>query len=448
MAKLKLAEELFVIPDDGNFILFAPLNGGVMKVNAAVLPLLRQIEAGREVPESGPVVPELIKYGIVCEGACEQPFPVPEVSAEFCPTSVTLFPTSDCNLRCVYCYANAGETRRVMRARYARAALDVIVGNAERLGEERVELSFHGGGEPIYGAGWVVMREAIGYAKSILPRGKILHISTVTNGVLSSEKLDWLAENVAHVSVSIDGPPNIQNAQRPMRNGHPTALAVERTVRFLETHGIDYGLRATITRRSCSQMVAILTYFWQLSSQTPIHLEPLFVCGRCRTSGVQAPRPTVFVRDFLKAREYALAKGKDISYSGMRFGAVSSTFCGAAGSNFAVTPNGDITSCYEVSLPHDPRASIFFYGGYSESTGKFEILDDRLRHLRSREINNLPGCRDCFLKYDCCGDCLAKVHSEKGDMFRTGGSSRCVMNQRLSLSEMNRALREREENHA
>ena len=60
---------------------------------------------------------------------------------------ITLMLTSGCNLRCRYCYAEAGEHARVMSRPMIDAALDYFW-RSRFGGGKRAALVFHGGGEP------------------------------------------------------------------------------------------------------------------------------------------------------------------------------------------------------------------------------------------------------------------------------------------------------------
>ena len=53
------------------------------------------------------------------------------------PTAVTLFLTSACNLRCVYCYASGGEQPRYLDEQVALDAIDFVVDNAVADGRPR-----------------------------------------------------------------------------------------------------------------------------------------------------------------------------------------------------------------------------------------------------------------------------------------------------------------------
>jgi len=146
-------------------------------------------------------------------------------------------------------------------------------------------------------------------------------------------------------------------------------------------------------------------------------------------SGCAAPR--TFIREFLKANLLAEKKNIKLAYSGLRLGGVTGTFCGACGSNFCVTPNGDVTSCFEVLEKQDHRSRIFFYGKWRPKEKQFAIEEEKRNYLLSFHVQNIPYCSDCIAKWHCAGDCLAKV-SYDSDVEGDRGSERCWMNQEIT----------------
>ena len=72
----------------------------------------------------------------------------------------------------------------------------------------------------------------------------------------------------------------------------------------------------------------------------------------------------------------------------------------------------------------------------SPSRGPSGGLGPRLRALQQRHIHNLPYCRDCFCKWHCAGDCLAKVFELSGSTEHQG-SHRCRLNRSLTAVRLN-----------
>jgi uncharacterized protein len=437
---MNVTRELFIIPNEGNFILFAPLRKALLEVNETTVALLQECERTGTFPESD-VRRALYDAGIIFDGT-EQPHNWRPTSGIIEPDSVTLFPTSDCSLFCRYCYAGAGETHFYLAWPVARAAIDLVFENAVRRRAKKASVGFHGGGEPFYGRAWEVVQRSVLYARELSKRhGIYVSLSAATNGVLSLKKLDWITKHFGNLNISFDGPEDIQNRQRPLKSGKGSFDHVMRTVRLLEERKFSYGIRATITKESVGRLIEMVDFFRSISTLTQYHFEPLFECGRCATTGAEAPDPIEFATAMVDAMQYARTRGIELYYSGANIDRTVDSFCGASGRSFCVTPQGNVTSCFEVSLESDPRAAQFFYGKFDTDTKRFVFQSERVAALQNRTVNNLSHCADCLIKYQCAGDCLAKVHST-GDMFDTSKNTRCSTNHILSQFKMRERLAE------
>jgi len=425
-------KELFVIPNGNNFILYAPITRTIITVTGGVVRDLQACEVSGEYPK-GTVCDTLLKVGILKNDVLLLPKST-VIQEVFMPTSVTLFPTSDCGLRCIYCYASAGVRAKVMDFSVAKTAINLIIGNAVKLKKKTVSMSFHGGGEPLYGSSGKLVHDIVVYAKKLANTRKLrISFSCATNGVLSVRQLAWAVENIDRLNVSVDGPPDIQDIQRPLKTGSKSSPFVKRTLAFLEEHKVNYGVRATITKLSVNRLTEVVEYISRMAPSARIHIEPLFSCGRCATTGAEAPSADSFVKAFVFAKAYAKKLGKLLYNSGASMDRCDEYFCGASRGNFCVTPWGDVTSCYEVSLPSDERAPIFFFGAYDPSTKTFSFNEKKLAKLRERRVSNILSCKDCFMKFACAGDCPAKSVSTSGSLV---GGFRCNENRTLGANDI------------
>lgn len=438
--------ELFVIPkQDGNYILYVPLEGNVLEVTSGTVGLLKAIKSGKNLEGKEDIINQLKdKKILVSQEYIDKFDPMmqkrPKESCEkgYKPTAVTLFPTSDCNLRCLYCYASAGDVPHEMPIDIAKTGIDYIVNNAIEIKSNKVSVGFHGGGEPF--SNFNLMKHAVQYAKQIV-KDKDLKVdfSVGTNGILSKKQLEWLVETGMRANISLDGTKDIQNYQRPTRTGGESFDGVVSTIKYFEENKHNYGIRATITEYNVERMKEIYEFFKSISSLKSFHLEPVFECGRCKMTKIHAPAKNVFLHRLLEVKEHAAKDGVEIYYSGGRFGNITDHFCGAAGSNFFITQDGYLTSCLEVAHETDERSKIFFFGQARD--GKVEINEERLKYLKSRTIVNMPPCKDCFAKFTCSGDCLAKVLASSGDMFDSSNNERCEINQQVLIHQMEEALK-------
>ena len=146
-----VSAELFAIPlAENRYIVYAPLRRAAFAANGQVVNFLADLKAGRfeqSVDPDGSLTEFLRRLEILDAG--EEVLPITGFNGAPEPTSVTLFLTTACNLRCTYCYASAGDTpTRVMSLEVARRGIEFVLRNALELGREEIEIAYHGGGEP------------------------------------------------------------------------------------------------------------------------------------------------------------------------------------------------------------------------------------------------------------------------------------------------------------
>ncbi len=429
-------DDLFVLRrGDDEFYLYAPLRRCVALVNgAAVNVVSRYLEAGPEaLDECQTAVIQSLRVGGVL-GEPTPSAPVFPADYDFCPHEVTLFLTSRCNLHCRYCYAEAGRKAVEMPWETARAAVDLVVMNAGLLGAGKFIVGFHGGGEPTMA--WDLLVRVVDYAcEKADQSGLDLELFAATNGILSPPQREFIVKHFHSVNISLDGPDDIQDHQRPKVGGGGSYQQVRETLQHFDQCGFRYGIRATITAATVGRLEEIVEHLRTEFHFSYLHLEPAWFCGRCLTSGEQAPSDEQFIEHFLRASKRGRELNVQINYSGARLGTLTCKFCAAPGDGFSVLPEGWVTSCYEITEPDDPRAEIFHYGRYDASTGTFRFDLERLRRLQQFSVEHLPFCRDCFCKWHCAGDCLAKVF-ERSKSTRHEGSIRCDLNRALTLASL------------
>lgn len=438
---MRFIQDMFVIPDEeksGEYFIYAPLAGSVLSVNSGFIGEMQEFQKGNS--KLSPLVKETLqKKGILVANNFKERIPRQNPS-EYKPTGVTLMPTWDCNLRCVYCYSNAGENTRgiQMSEEVAKASADWIFQNAVEQNTTSARLSLHGGGEPTLHSNMPLIREVTAYAKKLSrDTGIDLSLSTATNGLTKRTDLEWLVDQGYSFNISLDGLPSVQDKQRPRANGKGSFWKVFETIQYLESKGISYGVRSTISKESVAEMVPFIETLSQMCNIKRMHLEPLFECGRCENTGASTPNSKEFLKNMIKAKQKGKEIGVKIYCSGGELERTTDRFCGAAGSNFFVTPKGDITTCLEVSRPTDDMVNTFLIGKYNPDSKQFDIDEGRLETLRNRTVHNIPKCAEgCFAKYSCAGDCLAKVLAVTGDMHNVEGNPRCEINQGLLLHEM------------
>ncbi len=318
---------------------------------------------------------------------------------------ITLFATSRCNLRCRYCYASAGSFSRDMPTELALAAVSAAAGYVRQQQRDEFVLEFHGGGEPTLRLLWAsdIVRQAALIARPL----KIVSQIT-TNGVLGPGPRKLLADTFDRIVLSCDGPPDIQDKQRPTLGGRGTSKAVECTIRYLLMREKQLPLRCTLTEDSAPRVEEILRYFADLGIQY-VHLEPLTIAGAAVGNGLRPVPPDMVASSAVRALEAAASRGLCVSFSGVRLGNVSKTFCSAQGGHACITPDGKVVACFEAVDETHPEYDLFLLGEVSLERREFELIPGKVAQLKGRNADTIPECRTCFCRWHCAGGCEARA---------------------------------------
>ncbi len=434
--KLAFPEDLFVIPDGPAYLLYAPQTVAVARVNGATVRLLGRVKAGTDVFASLPeaVLDELVAAGILVgrrEAAERVVFPR---KTAYDPGGLTLVLTTRCTMACTYCYASGGAHPKAMPWEIAKASIDWMLDHARNAGRNQVSLMFHGGGEVTTAR--VLLEQCVSYARA---RARTMGLEVMTsaglNGVMRGPLLEWVMANIDNATISLDGLPEVHNAQRPLVTGGASFPVVAAALRRMDEAGYHYGLRATVTRASLDRMVESVDFICRTFKTHLIHVEPVFQVGRALDNDLGFPDPDLFVAAFRAAGAVAASHGRELKYSGARFGAVTNKFCQVCDDLLAVSPDGHVTGCYEVGELDDPRAGTFFYGRVNPATGEIELDEAKLGALRTLSVEHKPGCADCFCKWTCAGECASKL-ALAGNAWDPAGSPRCAVNRELTLDQM------------
>ena len=443
------APELFVLQDAEGPILYAPLAGLIARANASAI---QAALAYANDPSTYDTMNADQRF--VVDEFKERGFFVghvqPNHDTDFRPTQVTLFPTNRCNLRCSYCYAfggeggGSGEPLTTMRLEVAQRAIDLVARNAKERAAEGAPIhnflvSIHGNGEPF--CAFDLIREIVFYGQDVSEDlGVPAVFNAATNGVLSEEQLDFVVANFGSINISFDGLPLFQDTNRPTAGGKGSFAAVDHTMKRLGEAGVNFGIRTTVTANMVDSMADIVSF---VADNYPgleqLHFEPVWECGRCKTSSNTMPSSDVFIKRYLEALAVGHERGVRLVYSGARQDMLVDSFCKVSSGSFTVTPTGDVTACYEVSYASDPRSARFFFGRFDAKAGDFVFDDRKLKELSSLNVHNIRYCDDCFCRWHCAGDCAAKV-LDGIDLADHHGSVRCKINRTLTLNQISRRL--------
>ena len=322
------------------------------------------------------------------------------------PHAISLNVSSTCNLSCGYCYASRGsfgaESPRAMPEAVAMAAVDRLFTTAEP--GAPITVGFLGG-EPFARRDRIhaVVAHATRRAKA---EGRDVRFSVTTNGTLLDAKdLELLRRHPFAVTVSVDGAPEVHDAQRPSPDGSSSfATMASHVAPLLRDPGAArISARATVTRRSLDLSTAfdaIVGVGFPEVGFSPLRASP----GGDADALREDDWPTYFDRSIALARRElaSMRAGRPGRFTNFivalrRIGAGSSMPypCGAGGGYASVGPEGDWYACHRaIGVP------AYRLGGVEGPSPEVAA-----RFLAARHVHAKEPCRDCWARYLCSGAC-------------------------------------------
>ncbi len=326
-----------------------------------------------------------------------------------------------------------------MKWEIAQAAIEYVLREVKKNRSESITLGFHGGGEPTLN--WDTLTKAVRYIRNEAQRNSLgLHITGSSNGYWPEQKLDFILKNFTELSMSFDGIPLVQNRQRPAKDNRESFSAVAKTLNALDERQFNYGIRMTVTEDSVNHLEESVSFICERFNPKKIQVEPVFLEGRAIKNDSQIKNLELFIRQFIKSHEIAERHGITFFYSGARIEVLTQRFCLAACRAFVVTPDGDVTTCFETYGRDHPLSEQFMVGKY-DSRGGFVMDNEKLNRHFSRVVDNIPYCESCYCRWHCAGDCAIKTLSP----MQTEGfapTERCYINRELTKYLILRNIRE------
>lgn len=338
--------------------------------------------------------------------------PVPK--GQVLDSTICFLPTNDCNLGCKYCFSGAQPKKfGAISWEVAKAAIDLGVRNAVlnrmRGGIGKLFIRFFGGGEPT--EYWESFSRIVEYSRASAKRNNIdVLVATITNGQVDEEHYDWFLENIDEITISMDGPPDIQNEQRPTFAGEDSFDKTWKFVTAMDAMNANIkALRVTVTAQTVGRMEEIAEFFWQnLTKAYNVQFEPVYFSEVGRQNATM-PTARDFVEQFRKVEELSRRR----HYEGRRHAMAAtatrpltiraSAYCDSLeGRGLFVTPDGYLSLCSEISVASDPRKDDYFVGKYDSSTKRFQVAEDATSKIR---CGPPWWCRGCFAQFSCRGGC-------------------------------------------
>jgi len=324
---------------------------------------------------------------------------------------------SACNLACRYCDADIYSNRRMSLdtvSQIITKALDYA---------DHVEFIWHGG-EPLL-MGIQFYEKVVELQKRYRREGQTIENDLQTNGTLiSQEWVDFFKANDFHVGVSLDGPPEVHNANRVFRSGQGSFEQVMRGIRLLRENGVKFGVLAVITKETV-----------RLGAKRFLDF---FIENGIFNIGILPQRPALNIgrTDALPREEFEKFAIELFDYwyslddpriEIREFDAILDRIFGAEskicifggdcrGKILAITPNGDVYPCDEFMFDYRYKLGNIREQTFEEMLNPMnpKLIRIRLEDLETKKSINCKYSKIC--NYGCPKDryVLSRVYNEEG----------------------------------
>jgi uncharacterized protein len=344
---------------------------------------------------------------------------------DFPLTTLVLNVTNQCNLSCTYCYeygedkivdTENGRKAKFMSEETARQSVDFML--RESGSNRMAHLTFFGG-ETLLNL--PVVKSTIEYARRrAAEAGKEVDFSLTTNAtLLKPDVIEFLAEHRVGVTISIDGPKEVQDEFRVFHNGAGSYEVVAPKIKeLLRRHrSRPIGARVTLTtaNRDIRGIFHHLRHeigFWDVGfapvTTAPNRLYAIGEEGYDRMLEQFRALAAEFLEYALDNRHHGFSNVKD-TLEEIHKGVNKAYPCGAGLGLMGVSTDGDVALCHRFAGSDDHKLGTVA-GGVDKLV--------QIGFLEKHHIDHKTDCAQCWARPLCSGGCYHEAHTRYGDTAR------------------------------
>ncbi len=407
--------------ENGKIYLFNSMNVSAIKVPEAIKSFIRELLNSdpfefRELPEvSLPLLQILYEGGFLIPENFDEKEEIKERYLDQPgdkTLSITIVPTLNCNLACLYCYQEHDKSKMSIET-VDKIAVE-IESMLQRLKPDSLEIDWYGG-EPLLAARIIEYLSA--KLIPIADKFNVPYSATVTtNATLINVKLIKLLMDakVEELQITLDGPPSIHNVNRPYSNGKDSFNEVLSGIKEALDY-FDINLRINVNKDTVDDSFELLNILkekglFNKSKELRPYIAmigPLsYTCSHTAKNTMSLEKFFSHVLKFQK-EVIKLAPNCDIKRI-LEFPKVLNRACGAQSQHsMCIHPTGKIFKCglevHDLNLGGD-----FIWEDYQSHTN----------YKKWMEVNPLEieECADCKFLPICMGGC-AKYNFKEGDFY-------------------------------
>ncbi|WP_347357645.1 radical SAM/SPASM domain-containing protein [Bdellovibrio sp.] len=313
--------------------------------------------------------------------------------------SLTINVTQICNLKCTYCAAGGDGTYGSAQTKInVEKTLPQIKLFLERLPEgSSFNITFLGGEPLLYPDGI----QEIGNYVQLMTAGRDIttRFSIVTNGTLFNEKtLNILKQLKANITVSLDGPAEINDKARPTKNGVGSTSLIVEGLKLLESSRSDLGSLTLhgVFNRNNLEIVRAHEFFQSLNA------DRYEFTYSVEENDDASNRNYVEQMNSIAAKAYSLGgetELRKIALFNQYFNALDNqqqteNFCGSGKSFLVMDAKNNLFTCpWEV-------------GNKEEKVGENTNVDFARMENESAPLIEKNNCQSCWARFMCGGGCM------------------------------------------
>jgi uncharacterized protein len=377
------------------------------------------VDTGIDQVDAHGLIGELFSARVIASGEMK-PAPMANPPDDFPLQSLVMNITNQCNLSCTYCYefgqdkiATPQGKPKYMDIATAKASVDFLL--KQSAGRKSIHITFFGG-ETLMN--FPLLKEVVTYAKEkAAAEGRSVDFSLTTNATLITPTIiEFLNTNEIGVTVSMDGPPDLQDKRRVYKSGKGSYATVEPRIRALIA---GHRTRAITARVTLTDGVTdVIRIYRHLKDDLGFHeigFAPVTSSSKAEYSIDGKGMEDVVAQFHALADEwleYAL-KGRMHGFtnvsetiSELLQGVNKSHPCGAGIGLLGVSPSGDLTPCHR------------FADSDTHALGNVATGIDRAKQsdfLTRGHVNAKYDCQSCWARPLCAGGCHHEAFVRYGD---------------------------------
>lgn len=322
--------------------------------------------------------------------------------------AATFHLTHQCNLRCTYCYTGE-KLQQPMPRSIADAGVDFVLKEAERSRAHYLDITFFGG-EPLIESELLFH---IANRLAVASEGRSTNFKLSTNGTLLTEQMmAELTRRHIYLSLSVDGPPDLHDQQRPNAAGKPTSHLVSKAIPLLLRANPCANVTCVLTPASAARAAESAAWLYDQGFRyinlTLDYSAPWTMDDMRRLEAAYRQLADWYEQKMLRNRRFYLSCFDERIQSRTKPPVSSAERCDLGRRQFSIAPDGALYPCIQfVTTEGVPEYMIghLLHGGF----------DDNCRnHIHACSDAPKPECAGCALHGRCSSWCACINYASTG----------------------------------